>query len=100
MPLQARVQREGGREGGRAYLERLQNLLLRVRVLHLPRHHRQKLGEINRAIPVRIDLIDHVLQLGLRRVLPQRTHDRAQLLGGDGPVPVLVEQGEGLLELS
>ena len=37
------------------------------------------------------------LQLRLRRVLPQRPHDGAQLLGRDGAVAVLVEEGERFL---
>jgi len=37
------------------------------------------------------------LQLRLRRVLAQRAHDGAELFGRDGPVAVLVEEGEGLL---
>ncbi len=45
-------------------------------------------------------LVDHVLQLGLGRVLTQRAHDSSQLLGGDGAITVLVEKGERLLELS
>lgn len=44
-------------------------------------------------------LVNHVLQLGLCGVLAQGAHDGAQLLGGDGAIAVLVEQGEGLLEL-
>lgn len=46
-----------------------------------------------------VHLIDHVLELRLGRVLTQRPHDGAELLGGDGSVSVLVEQREGLLEL-
>ena len=45
-------------------------------------------------------LIDHVLQLGLRGVLTERTHHGSQLLGRDRAITILVEQGEGLLELS
>lgn len=44
-------------------------------------------------------LVDHVLQLSLGGVLAQRPHDGAQLLGRDGAIAVLVEQGERLLEL-
>ena len=44
-------------------------------------------------------LVDHVLKLSLGRVLAERAHDSAQLLRGDGAVTILVEQGEGLLEL-
>jgi hypothetical protein len=52
-----------------------------------------------RQLTVGVDLVDHVLELGLGRVLAQRPHDGAQLLGRDGAVAVLVEQREGLLEL-
>lgn len=65
---------------------------------HFARHHREKLGEINGAVAVSIDLVNHVLQLSLGRVLTERTHNGAQLLGGDGAVTVLVEQGEGLFQ--
>ena len=50
-------------------------------------------------LTVGINLVDHVLQLGLRGVLSQRPHDGAQLLGGDGAIAVLVDQAERLLEL-
>lgn len=46
-----------------------------------------------------VHLVDHVLQLGFSGVLSQRPHHCPQLLGGDGAVPVFVEEGEGLLEL-
>jgi len=75
------------------------HLLLAVRVLHLARHHRQELGEVNRAVAVGVHLVNHVGQLRLRGVLPKRAHHGSELLGGDGAIAVLVEQGEGLLEL-
>merc|ERR1719199_2199718 len=81
------------------HLEGLDDLLLGVSVLHLASHHGEELGEVDGAVAVGIDLVDHVLQLGLSGVLAQRAHDRAQLLGGDGAVTVLVEQRERLLEL-
>lgn len=86
------------------YLEGLTDLLLRVGVLHLAGHHGQELcqdnavrkrpwlceiimswhtREINSAVVVGINLVNHVLQLGLGRVLSQRAHDSAQFLGGD-----------------
>mmetsp|Transcript_54403 Transcript_54403/g.161653 ORF Transcript_54403/g.161653 Transcript_54403/m.161653 type:complete len:210 (+) Transcript_54403:166-795(+) len=79
--------------------EGLLELLLGVGVLHLARHERAELGEVNGAVAVGVDLVDHVLQLGLGRVLAERAHHGAKLLGGDGAVTVLVEQREGLLEL-
>lgn len=80
-------------------LEGLLDLLLRVGVLHLAGHHGQELGEVDGAVAVGVDLVNHVLQLALGGVLAKRAHDGAQLLGGDGAVAVLVEQREGLLEL-
>jgi hypothetical protein len=39
--------------------------------------------EINRAIVVGVNFIDHVLQFRFRRILAKRSHDSAQLLGSD-----------------
>lgn len=44
---------------------------------------RNRTREVNGAVVVGIDLVDHVLQLRLRGVLAERAHDGAQLLGGD-----------------
>ena len=55
--------------------------------------------EVDVAVAIGIDLVDHVLELGLRGGLPEGPHHRAQLLGRDGSIAVLVEQGERLLEL-
>merc|ERR1740123_284322 len=41
-------------------LERFDQLLLCVCILHLPCHQRQELWKIDRAVPVGVDLIDHV----------------------------------------
>ena len=46
-----------------------------------------------------VHLIDHVLELSLGGVLAKRAHDRAQLLGGDSAIAVLVEERECLLVL-
>lgn len=43
------------------------------------------------SLTISVHLVDHVLQLRLRRVLAQRPHDRAELFGGDCAVTVLVE---------
>merc|ERR1719264_752167 len=56
--------------------------------------------EIDGPISVCIDLIDHVLELRLCWVLAQGPHHCAQLFGRDGAIAILVEEGEGLLELS
>ena len=50
-------------------------------------------------LTVCVDLIDHVLELCLGGVLTQGSHHGAQLLGGDGAISILVEEGERLLEL-
>jgi hypothetical protein len=63
---------------------------------HLARHHRKKFGKVDGAVTVGIDLVDHVLKLGLGRVLAEGAHDSAKLLGGDGSITVLVEKGKGL----
>lgn len=46
-----------------------------------------------------IHLVDHVLEFSLSGVLTQWPHDGAQLLSGDCPISILIEQGESLLEL-
>mmetsp|Transcript_11557 Transcript_11557/g.38203 ORF Transcript_11557/g.38203 Transcript_11557/m.38203 type:complete len:232 (+) Transcript_11557:50-745(+) len=81
------------------HLERFLQFLLGVRVLHLPRHQVQELGEVDGAVTVRVDFVDHVLELGFGGVLSERPHDGAEFLGGDGAVAILVEQRERLLEL-
>lgn len=52
-----------------------------------------------RVLTVSVHLVDHVLEFFFRGVLAQRSHDRAQLLGRDPPIAILVEEGEGFLEL-
>lgn len=108
--------------------ESFPDLLLTVRVLHLPGHHSQELGEVDGSVAfvdtqtqlshlqkkskgpktvvetigiltVGVHLVDHVLKLGLGGVLPQGAHHRPELLGGDGAVAVFIEQRERLLEL-
>merc|ERR550514_1807768 len=80
-------------------LEGFDELLLCISVLHLAGHQREELWEIDGAVTIGIHFVDHILKLCLGWVLPQRAHDCAQLLGGDGAITILVEEGEGLLEL-
>merc|ERR1719238_1646969 len=80
-------------------LESLLNLLLGVGVLHLLGHEVQELREVDGARAVGVDLVNHVLELSLCGILPEGAHDGSQLLGGDGAIAVLVEEGESLLEL-
>ena len=79
-------------------LKSLLNLLLRIGILHLPRHHGQKLGEIDGPVSVSIDLVDHVLEFGFGGVLAKRPHDGAEFFGGDCAIAVFVEEGEGFFE--
>jgi hypothetical protein len=80
-------------------LEGLADLLLGVGVLHLARHHGKEFREVDGAVVVSVDLVDHVLKLRLGGVLAERAHDGSKLLGGDLTITILVKQGEGLLEL-
>jgi hypothetical protein len=88
---------------GVADLESFSDFLLGIRVLHLschhgkefyhdintdvqlltPEHKSKRTGEINGAIVISVNLVDHILQLGLGRVLAQGAHNGAQFLGGN-----------------
>merc|ERR1719195_624702 len=81
-------------------LECLDKLFFGVRVLHLACHQGQELREIDGAISISIDLIDHVLELSFGWVLTQGSHHCAQLFRRDGSITIFVEKREGLLELS
>lgn len=70
------------------HLERLLDLLLRIGIAHLPRHHGEELWEIDGAVTVGVDLVDHVLKLCFGGVLAEGTHDGPELFGGDGAVAV------------
>ena len=50
-------------------------------------------------LTIGVHFVDHVLKFGLSRILTQRPHDGAELLGGDGAIAIFVEEGEGFLEL-
>lgn len=58
-----------------------------------------ELREADAAIAVAVNLADHVVQLQLRRRLPQAPHDRPQLRRRDLAVAVHVELVEHLLQL-
>ena len=66
------------------------DLLLGVGVFHLAGHHGEELGEVDGAVAVGVDLVDHVHELGLGGVLAQGSHDGAKLLGGDGACWVMM----------
>ena len=61
-------------------LEGFDEFFLGVGVLHLPGHQGQELGEVDGAVAVGIDLVDHILQFGLSGVLAQGSHDCSQFL--------------------
>merc|ERR1719272_1178843 len=73
--------------------------LLGIGVLHLASHQVEELWEIDGSGAISINLVDHVLELSLSWVLAEGTHDGSKLLGGNGTITILVEQGECLLEL-
>ena len=79
--------------------EHVHELLLGVTLVHLPEHHGEKLGKVDLAVAVGVDLAHHRLQLLVSGFLTERPHHVAELLGGDGPAAVLVEDGEGVLKL-
>lgn len=82
----------GGRDEAVAvlvkHLERLADLFLRVGILHLASHHGEELGKVDGAVAVRVDLVDHVLEFGLGRVLPEGAHDGAEFASGDLAIAV------------
>jgi len=69
-------------------LERLLDLLFAVRVAHLAGHHGEEFREIDGAVAVSVDFVDHVLQLSLGGVLTERSHDSSELLSGDCAIAV------------
>jgi hypothetical protein len=70
------------------HAERLPELLLRLRVPHLARHQAQELLLVDGAAAVAVHLGDHVLQLRLGGVLPERPHHGSELLGCDATCQV------------
>lgn len=54
--------------------EGLNELLLSVRIFHLPGHQWKKLREVNRTVTISIHFVNHILQFSLGRILPQRSH--------------------------
>ena len=60
--------------------EDLLEVVLLVALVELLVHHHAELGELEVAAAVHVHLVDHVLPLGLRRVLARPPHRRVQLL--------------------
>lgn len=79
-------------------LESLDQLFLGVGILHfsifetsLPSHQGQKLWEIDSAVTIGVDLVDHVLKFGFGGVLSEGSHDSAELLRKGGCTLVVIE---------
>merc|ERR1719240_2064511 len=68
-------------------------------VQDLLRHHRHELRELDGAGAVVVDVLDHLLDLLLLRIEPERTHRDLELFGVDGARAVRIEQVERLLDL-
>ena len=74
------------------------HLILSVGLFDLHGHHGEELGEVDRPVAVGVHLVDHVLQLGLGRVLSERAHHRSQFLRRDRAVAVLVKKRKCFFE--
>merc|ERR1719428_1707607 len=79
--------------------EGLKDLVLRVAVQDLLRHHRHELRELDRARAVVVDVLDHLLDLLLLRLEAKSAHRNLELLRVDRAGPIRVEEVEGLLDL-
>merc|ERR1719387_78155 len=79
--------------------ECLQDLVLRVPVQDLVRHHLQELLVLDRPAAVVVDIRDHLLDLFLLWLETQSAHRHLQLLGVDRATAVGVKEVEGLLDL-
>ena len=64
-------------------LEGLSDLVLTICVTDPSGHHGQELRKVDGAISIGINLVDHFLELSLRGVLTQGTHDSPKPPGGD-----------------
>merc|ERR1719231_266453 len=79
--------------------ESLEDLVLRVTVENLLRHHGHKLRELDGARPIIVDILDHLLDLLFLGLEAESTHCDLELLRVDGAGTVSVEQVEGFLDL-
>merc|ERR1719161_3211754 len=79
--------------------ERLEDLVLRVTVKDLLRHHRHELRKFDGPRPIIVDVLDHLLDLLLLRLEAKSAHGDLELLRVDGAGTVSVEQVKGFLDL-
>ena len=70
----------------------------RTRVREPPQQRHTHLGELDLAGAIRVDIVEHLLELGLRHLEAEGLESGLQLLEVDLPRAVRVEQVEGLLE--
>lgn len=74
--------------------KRLLDLLFAIGITHLPRHHGEEFREIDGAVSICINFVNHVLELCFRGILAKGTHDGAQFLGRDSAIAIFLERGE------
>ena len=72
--------------------------LLRLLVGHFVRHQRDKLGKVDIPCAISIRDPDHLLELLIGRVLPNRRHQVLQLSGIDGSSSILSERARRVSE--
>merc|ERR1719174_3311167 len=79
--------------------EGLEDLVLRIAIENLLRHHRHELREFDGARPVIVDILDHLLNLLLLRFETKSAHRNLQLLRVDRARAIRVEEVERFLDL-
>merc|ERR1719267_14757 len=79
--------------------ESLKDLVLRVTIENLLRHHCHELRELDGARPIIVDILDHLLDLLFLWLETESTHRDLELLRVNGAGTVSVEKVEGLLDL-
>jgi len=77
-------------------LERALHLSFEIHILGRSRHHLAEFFEINGTVAIRVDLVDHVFDLGFSGVLAEGFHDLVELLDGDGSISIGVKECEGM----
>merc|ERR1712046_403589 len=80
-------------------LEHLLDVLACVLLTHLASHHLEKLGELDGAVSVVVDVGDHLLELLVLNLEAEGTHGGLELADVDGAGLVTVEEVEGLTDL-
>ena len=75
-------------------------LILLIGVLHVALHQVAELIKFESAVSICIDLIDHVLELLVSRILAELPHGLAQLGDCDRAIAICIEQGKCFLHFS